>query len=104
LADIPVVMVSIDKKRRGFALGASAYLTKPVDRARLAAALEPFKAKGANQRALVVEDDEAMREMLRRLLIGEGWIVATARNGRNALARLAFETASRSSRQSADHG
>jgi signal transduction histidine kinase/CheY-like chemotaxis protein/HAMP domain-containing protein len=93
LADIPVVMVSIlDEKRRGFALGASAYLTKPVDRARLAAALEPFKAKGANQRALVVEDDEAVREMLRRLLIGEGWIVATARNGRHALARLTEET------------
>jgi adenylate cyclase len=93
LADIPVVMVSIlDEKRRGFALGASAYLTKPVDRARLALALEPFKAKAANRRALVIEDDEAAREMLRRLLIGEGWIVATASNGRHALARLTEET------------
>jgi signal transduction histidine kinase/CheY-like chemotaxis protein/HAMP domain-containing protein len=93
LADIPVVMVTIlDEKQRGFALGASAYLTKPVDRARLAAALEPFKAKGANRRALVVEDDDVACEMVRRLLIGEGWIVRTARNGRHALARLAEET------------
>ena len=93
LADIPVVMLSIlDEKQRGFALGASAYLTKPVDRARLAAALEPFKAKGANQRALVVEDDEPTREMMRRLLIGEGWMVGAARNGRDALARLTEDT------------
>jgi adenylate cyclase len=93
VADIPVVMVSIlDEKQRGFALGASAYLTKPVDRARLAAALEPFKSKGTNQRALVVEDDDSTREMLRRLLIGEGWIVGTAQNGRDALARLTDET------------
>ena len=61
------------RSRRAFALGASAYLTKPVDRARLAAALEPFKAKGATPRALVVEDDETTREMMRRLLLGEGW-------------------------------
>ena len=93
LADIPVVMLSIlDEKQRGFALGASAYLTKPVDRARLAAALEPFKAKGLNQRALIVEDDEATREMMRRLLVGEGWVVGTAANGRDALTRLAAET------------
>ena len=92
LADIPVVMLSIlDEKQRGFALGASAYLTKPVDRARLAAALEPFKSKNATQRALVVEDDEATRELMRRLLVGEGWNVGIARNGRDALAWLAAE-------------
>ena len=85
-------MLSIlDEKQRGFALGASAYLTKPVDRTRLAAALEPFKAKGASQRVLVVEDDDAPREMMRRLLVGEGWSVGTARNGREALERLGAE-------------
>lgn len=92
LADIPVVMLTVlDEKQRGFALGASAYLTKPVDRARLAAALQPFKSKGANQRALVVEDDDDTRELMRRLLVGEGWIVGTARNGRDALALLTAE-------------
>jgi signal transduction histidine kinase/DNA-binding response OmpR family regulator len=92
LSDIPVVMLSIlDEKQRGFALGASAYLTKPVDRGRLAAALEPFKAKGTTARALVVEDEDAAREMMRRLLVGEGWTVGTAQNGQEALARLAAE-------------
>jgi adenylate cyclase len=89
LADIPVVMLTIvDEKQRGFALGASAYLTKPVDRARLAAALAPYKARGPSQNALIVEDDEDTRERLRRFLVGEGWTVATAPNGRDALVRL----------------
>ena len=36
LADIPVVMVTIvDDKRLGYSLGASDYLTKPIDRSRL---------------------------------------------------------------------
>ena len=36
LSDIPVLMVTIlDEENQGFALGAAAYLTKPVDRARL---------------------------------------------------------------------
>jgi adenylate cyclase len=92
LANTPVVMLSIlDEKHKGFALGASAYLTKPVDRARLAAALEPFKAKGATPRALVIEDEDTTRELMRRLLIGEGWAVATAANGREALERLSIE-------------
>jgi len=93
LADTPVVMLTVvDEKQRGFTLGASAYLTKPVDRARLAAVLEPFKTAHKVPRALVVEDEDATREMLRRLLMGEGWSVNTATNGRNALERLALET------------
>jgi adenylate cyclase len=93
LADIPVIMLTIvDEKQRGFALGASAYLTKPVDRARLAAALAPYKSRGPAQSALVVDDDDDTRERLRRLLAGEGWTVATAPNGRDALARLAEGT------------
>ncbi len=36
LADIPVILLSIvDEKKRGYALGATDYLVKPVDRARL---------------------------------------------------------------------
>ena len=36
LADIPVIMVTIvDEQRRGIALGAAGYLSKPIDRERL---------------------------------------------------------------------
>ncbi|HEX7967468.1 MAG TPA: response regulator [Stellaceae bacterium] len=39
----------------------------------------------AQPRALVVEDDEAMRELLRRALERAGFVVATAMEGREAL-------------------
>ncbi|TSD87279.1 response regulator [Mycobacterium sp. KBS0706] len=93
LAGIPVIMVTIvDEKHKGIALGASDYLNKPIDRARLAAILARYRsAVAATRRVLVVEDDAPTRLMMRRLLIGEGWKVAEAGDGREALARMGRE-------------
>lgn len=93
LAGIPVIMVTIvDEKHKGIALGASDYLNKPIDRGRLAAILARYRSAGtATRRVLVVEDDAAARMMMRRLLIGEGWQVAEAGDGREALARMGRE-------------
>jgi signal transduction histidine kinase/CheY-like chemotaxis protein len=89
LADIPVVMLTIvDNKNLGYTLGAAEYLTKPIDRERLAGVLLRYRGNAATT-ALVVEDDEVSREMVRRLLENEGWIVIEAHNGREALDRLA---------------
>jgi len=89
LAGIPVIMLSVlDEKTLGFALGASHYLTKPVDRARLVAAVEQCAARAAGDGVLIVEDDPATRAMLRRTLERAGWGVTEAENGRVALARL----------------
>jgi signal transduction histidine kinase/CheY-like chemotaxis protein/HAMP domain-containing protein len=90
LSRIPVVMMTIsDEKQKGITLGASGYLTKPVDRAQLAQLLDRFKT--AMPRALVVEDNLTDRDMMRRLLVGEGWEVIVASNGREALDRLKSE-------------
>jgi CheY-like chemotaxis protein len=90
LRRIPVIMMTIsDEKQKGITLGASGYLTKPVDRAQLAQLLDRFKT--AMPRALVVEDNLTDREMMRRLLVGEGWEVTVAVNGREALDRLKSE-------------
>jgi CheY-like chemotaxis protein len=49
LADIPVVIVTIvDEQRRGIAMGATGYLTKPIDRERLIAILSRLRAAGAS--------------------------------------------------------
>jgi len=89
LSRIPVIMMTIaDEKQKGFTLGAAGYLTKPVDRAQLAELLNRFKAPATTPRVLVVEDNLTDREMMRRLLIGEGWEVTVAVNGREALDRL----------------
>jgi signal transduction histidine kinase/CheY-like chemotaxis protein len=92
LNGIPVIMMTIsDEKQKGFTLGASGYLTKPVDRAQLAQLLDRFKNQVGTPRVLVVEDDLNAREMMRRLLVGEGWGVSVASNGREALDRLIAE-------------
>jgi CheY-like chemotaxis protein len=89
LADIPVIMATItDERNLGIALGASEYLTKPIDRERLAAILARYSRSGGPRRVLVVEDDEAARALIRRALEAEGWEVDEAENGRVALERL----------------
>ncbi|MDP3183908.1 MAG: response regulator, partial [Anaerolineales bacterium] len=90
LADIPVVMLTIvDNKNLGYALGASDYLTKPIQRERLLAVLEKYRRHPQPGPVLVVEDDPETREILRRLLEKEGCEVIAAENGRVALERLA---------------
>ncbi len=92
LANIPVVMLTIvDEKNRGYSLGAADYLTKPVERERLAAVLLRFRKNTVNQ-ALVVEDDPSSRDVLCRLLENDGWKVQGARNGIEGLERLEHET------------
>ncbi|HEY6224500.1 MAG TPA: response regulator, partial [Gemmatimonadales bacterium] len=90
LAAIPVVILSIvDEKPMGFALGVSAYLTKPIDRKGLAAVLARYAPTSATRSVLVVEDDAATRATLRRALEQHGWQVEEAVNGRIALERVA---------------
>ena len=90
LAAIPVVMLTIlDEKNKGYALGASDFVTKPIDRERLRTLLAKYRSDDAGQRVLLVEDHEATRRFLRRMLIGEGCQVTEAENGRVALERLA---------------
>ncbi|MEJ2218191.1 MAG: response regulator [Gemmatimonadota bacterium] len=90
LADIPVVMITIlDEKPLGLALGASEYLTKPVERERVVAVMKRFVSAPAAAPVLVVEDDEATRALLRRALEAEGCTVTEAADGRAGLERVA---------------
>ncbi len=89
LAEIPVIMITIlDEHRRGVALGAAGYLTKPIDRERLSRMVSRFRAPARQARVLLVEDDGTQRERLHGWLAGEQWIVQEAANGRDALALL----------------
>src|SRR5207302_6262643 len=58
LAGIPVIMLTIlDDQQRGYALGATAFLTKPVERERLLALLRQYGGRHAEPSVLIVEDD-----------------------------------------------
>lgn len=86
LANIPVVMSSIIEDRHlAQTLGAADYLVKPVDKQRLVNLLDKHISRSQQGCILVVEDDEASREMLCRMLVQEGWIVQSAVNGLQAI-------------------
>jgi len=86
VADIPVIMLTIvDDKNLGYALGASDYLNKPIDRDRLVTVLAKYRR---DLPVLIVDDDASVRQLLRRMLEPEGYTVIEAENGRAALERL----------------
>jgi signal transduction histidine kinase/DNA-binding response OmpR family regulator len=88
LADIPVLLMTIvDEKNRGYALGATDYMVKPVDRERLSGVLRNI-CSAVGRQVLLVDDDDAMRRGMRKALEQDGWQVSEAENGRVALARL----------------
>src|SRR5262249_45121179 len=92
-ADIPVVMVSmVDDKDIGYALGASDYVLNPFDREKLLAVLRRYKCERPPCPVLVVEDDPATRDVIRRTLEQDGWRVSEAENGRVALNAVEHET------------
>jgi CheY-like chemotaxis protein len=88
LADIPVILLTIvDEKNRGFALGASEYLVKPIDRDRLVRVLRQLSTPVGGS-ILVVDDEQTSRGGLRIALQQAGWQVTEADNGQIALTRL----------------
>ncbi|MCB8943052.1 MAG: response regulator [Ardenticatenaceae bacterium] len=85
-ANIPVIMLTmLDDRERGFALGATDFVSKPIDRELLLRVLQRHQAQQPDAPVLIVEDDEPTREMMQKMLEKEGWTVDTAANGRIAL-------------------
>jgi signal transduction histidine kinase/CheY-like chemotaxis protein len=93
-SNIPVVVVSIvDNRDFGLVLGATEYLVKPIDPDRLRGVLHGLAAarSAGDGSVLIVDDDPALRDVLRSLLVEDGWRVTTAADGAAALEALAHE-------------
>jgi CheY-like chemotaxis protein len=87
LSQIPVVMMSIEEQRaRGFSFGACEYLVKPVEPDRLVSVVRRAMAPTGGD-VLVVDDDEATREIVTRHLRRAGYSTVEARDGEEALLR-----------------
>jgi PAS domain S-box-containing protein len=90
VADIPVIIISmIREKGLAYSLGAADYFTKPIQWTRLKQVVERFRNDAEPGAALVVEPDGATREELRAIMSDEGWQVAAAADGVEAVQRLA---------------
>jgi CheY-like chemotaxis protein len=89
LADIPVIMVTItDQRDIGISLGAADYLVKPIDRGQLLRALDKYCPEKGPRHVLIVEDDDATRELMRGVLEKNGCVATEAEHGLAALQQL----------------
>jgi PAS domain S-box-containing protein len=93
LLDVPVIMLSVlHEQQLALALGATEYVTKPIDRSQLRRILRQQRGLAEGGTVLLVEDDPAVRRTFRSGLEREGWKVIEAENGRVALEQLAHTT------------
>jgi PAS domain S-box-containing protein len=90
LQHIAVIMVTIvDDRNLGFSLGASEYMTKPIDRNRLLALIGRLTPRDKDGTVLVIDDDADVRAVVRTTIEGAGMRVADAADGQMALQWLA---------------
>ncbi|HSD11830.1 MAG TPA: ATP-binding protein [Candidatus Binatia bacterium] len=88
-AEVPVVIATtLEDERKGLALGADAYLVKPISRQRLVQTLTRLIAPERVKRVLVVDDEEISRYLLSQHLLAPNHLVSEAATGTDAL-RLA---------------
>lgn len=86
IAHIPVILATVDdSKEQGFTLGATDYLTKPIDGKALIQKLQSNWQLEQNQTVLIVEDNEAMRDLMRSMLEPASLKVIEATNGEEGL-------------------
>jgi CheY-like chemotaxis protein/two-component sensor histidine kinase len=93
-ADVPVIILSfVENKMLGFSLGASAYLTKPVEHHDLMTTLERFgkPMREGGGHVLVVEDDPDARGLYAEILEREGVRFIEAGDGQEAVAAMERE-------------
>jgi len=90
LVHIPVIMLTmVDEKKTAFSLGATAYLTKPIDWDDLATTINKCVRKAGQKSILVIDDDADARKLARLVLENEGYSIIEAENGYLGLLRLA---------------
>jgi len=80
----------VQDKHIGYSLGASDFLPKPIEQNLLQKLLAKYSPMKSDEplSALVIEDDHSIRQLLKLSLENEGWQVAEAEDGFEALAKV----------------
>ena len=87
--NIPVIMLTMaNEPDLGYSLGATDYLTKPVDWNNLSKILQKHEIEAGEQSILIVEDDEITRDMLKKSLETNDYKVISAINGKEGLSMV----------------
>jgi signal transduction histidine kinase/DNA-binding response OmpR family regulator len=87
LSRVPVIVISaLSEREKATALGADVYLPKPIDRRLLLETLEAASARSMPIRVLAIDDDEAIRFLIRQCLSGPSFDVREALSGEDGLA------------------
>ena len=90
--DIPVVVVTeVDDRQKALALGADAFRQKPVDSEWIVTTLRALGGGGSGKRALIIDDDEVSRYLLRTLLRDTSLVISEASDGTQGVARARAE-------------
>ena len=86
LEHIPAIMLTIvDDRSLGYSLGASEYMTKPINRKRLVALIQKFAREAADGSVLIVDDAADVRALVRSAIEDVGMRAAEAEDGQAAL-------------------
>ncbi|WP_299644355.1 response regulator [uncultured Chloroflexus sp.] len=89
VAAIPVVVLTIDDQaRRGLTLEVAEYLVKPIEPEKLLTVVKRYcrrPEEGTPSHILIIEDDQALAELVARTLRTAGWPVEVAFDGETGL-------------------
>lgn len=89
LSNVPVILVTmVENRGLGFSLGAVEYLTKPIDRNRLADVINRCLRHKSHGSVLIVDDDEDMRESMQDILRIDGWDVVAVSSAESAFSSI----------------
>lgn len=86
LSEIPVIIVTIgDYQKMAKDFGVVDFLSKPINWKKLSKILENYKLITKSRHILVVDDDVTTRIILRKMLVKDGWRIAEAEHGKDAI-------------------
>lgn len=90
---LPVIVVSVmaGEEKRALALGASAFLKKPINRDQLIKNVRAVTHRGPLRKLLLIDDNELARYSLREVLAAARIDILEARTGREGLRLVAEE-------------
>ena len=86
LSEVPIIIVTVgDYKKMAYDFGITEFLSKPINWDTLSDTINKYKIEMKKNHILIVDDDNVTRTILKKMLIKDGWSIAEAENGREAL-------------------